>query len=155
MGWYHLRVKPLHSGAYRNVTLGTIAIPLDLKRNVVLERFELGISSTDISLVHGWLCGTLRTITLSTFNEFVISLSNGWIPLHPENNARWGDIDVLFESLARRNSDFKVVFRKEFPYGTLPTYGGVPSFIANYLPLVSSKGLLRLEENRSWKLDSL
>ena len=140
------------------MTLRTIAIPLDLKRNVVLERFELGISSTDISLIHGWLYGTLRTITSPTFNEFVISLSDGWVPLHPENTAHWGAIDVLFESLARRNSDFKVVFKREFPpfpYGTLPT---VPSFIANYLPLVLSKGLLKFENVprvESRKLDSL
>jgi len=111
------------------VTLRTIATPLDLKRNTVLERFELGISSTGIALVHRWLYGTLRTITSPRFNEFVILLPNGWIPLHPETG--WGDIDVLLESLARRNSDFKVVFRRDFhptPDSTLPIYGGVPLF---------------------------
>lgn len=148
---------------YRDVTLETIAVPLDLKRNAVLERFEFDISLTSISLVHGWIYWTLHTIISPTFNEFVILLSSEGIPWHPKNSAGWRAIDWLLESLAMRNPDFKVVFRRDlppYPYGTQDTDGDSPSFIANYLPRATSKDLVKFElvprvENRSRKVDYL
>jgi len=61
--------------------LGTIVNPLDLRRNMVLERFEFTIGATNLSLVHEWIYQTLQTITSPLFNEFVIWLLGSEVPL--------------------------------------------------------------------------
>jgi len=115
---------------------------LNLERNAVLERFEFSIKMSDISLVDGWICGALRTITSPLFNEFVIWFLGGGVSWSPMNIDGWKVVDGLLETLAKRNPDFRVV---------LIGHGDWP-FIASYLPLVRSRGLLRFrysrEENR-------
>jgi len=79
------------------------------------------------------------------------------------NSARWGTVDVLLESLSERNPDFRIVLRGNSPssfYGTWHTNDGVPSFVVDYFPLASSKGLVKFEhiphaENRFGKFGSL
>jgi len=118
---------------------------------VVLERFEFDISSTSFPLVHGWIYKTLRTITSPAFNEFVIWLPDEGIPWNPVNSAGWKAVDASLNVLAERNPGFRVAFRVAFPsfsYDTRCTwctYVGVPPFVVNYLPLVSSKGLVKFE----------
>jgi len=151
--------------AYRGVTSGTIAAPLDLKQNVVLERFEFDISSTSTSTLDGWICLTLRTITSPAFKEFMVWLPNEGISWDrmPMNSDRWGVVDASLVLLSERNPDFRIVLRGDSPssrYGTWRKYNGAPSFAVSYLPLVSSKGLVKFErvphsENRFGKPGAL
>ena len=120
--------------------------PLDLGRNVVLERFEFTIATTHLPYVHGWICRSLRTITSPLFNEFVIWLLGSGFPRSPMNGDGWGTVDASLIALAERNPDFRVVFRGD----------GDRWFIASYLPLVWAKGLIQFHfprgENRFQKL---
>jgi len=103
---------------------------------------------------------TLRTITSPAFNEFVIWLPDEGIPWIPINSAGWKAVDMSLNILAERNPGFRVVIRVAFPsfsYDAWCTYVGVPPFVVNYLPLVSSKGLVKFEhiphvENRFGKI---
>ena len=55
---------------------------------------------------------------------------------------------ALLSALAERNPDFRVVFRVGFPStygGQLSAYPGTSLFVANYLPLTSAKGLVKIE----------
>jgi len=61
---------------------------------------------------------------------------------------RWGTVDALLVALSDRNPDFRIILRGNYPspfYGTWRTYNGVPSFVVNYFPFVSSKGVVRFE----------
>jgi len=63
------------------------------------------------------------------------------------NDARWRPVDLL-DSLSKRNPDFRIVLRGDSPssfYGTWRAYAGVPSFVVDYFPLVSLKGLVKFE----------
>jgi len=115
---------------------------------VVLERFEFTTNMNDISLADGWICEALRTITSPLFNEFVIWFLGGGTPWNPMNINGWKALDAMLDVLAKRNPDFRVVF-----------IDGDWSFIASYLPLARSRGLLRFqysrEENRFKKLGVL
>jgi len=102
---------------------------------VVLERFELNITTNNLSLVHEWISRTLRTITSPVFNEFVIRLLTTGYPWVPLRGDDWGAIDASLDVLAKRHPDFRVVF----------TGCGNSSFIASYLPLAKSNGLIRLD----------
>ena len=118
--------------------------PLDLGRNVVLERLEFTTATTYISLVHGWIHRTLQTITSPLFNEFVIWLLGSGVPWGPMDG--WNAVDALLIALAERNPGFRIVFRGN----------GDESFIAGYLPLVWARGLMQFHfssaENRFQKL---
>ena len=105
---------------------------------MVLERFEFTINRGDISLVDGWICGALRTITSPLFNEFVIWFLDGGVLWSPMNIDGWKAVDAMLDALAKRNPDFRVVL-----IGC-----GDGSFIASYLPLVRSRGLLRFQSSR-------
>ena len=115
----------------------------------MLENFEFDTSLTDLSQTYDWLYWTLRTIDSPVFNQFVIWLPNeGVLAWYPTNTIGWGAVDAVLKFLAERNTFFRVVFRAGFPsflYHTRHTYSGVPSFIANYLPIVSSMGLVKFE----------
>ena len=142
--------------------MGTTATTLDLKQNVVLERFEFDISLASTSQVHGWVYKTLQTITSPVFKELVIWLSNSGAPWDeiPMESAGWGGVDATLESLSERNPDFRIVLRGDSPssfYGTWGNHNGDPSFVVSHLPVVSSKGLVRFErvhdsENRFGKV---
>jgi len=126
--------------------LGTIVNPLDLGRNMVLERFEFTIGATNLSLVHEWIYQTLQTITSPLFNEFVIWLLGSEVPWSLMNSNGWNVVDALLVALAERNPGFKVVFRGN----------GDELFIGSYLPLIWAKGLMQFHfsgaENRLQEL---
>ena len=115
-------------------TNGTIATPLDLKQNVVLERFEFSTVMTNVPLAHGWVYQTLRSITSPVFNEFVVWVLN-WRQLweQPITGDGWKVVDELLVSLAQRNPGLRVVFMGN----------GQWSAVVNHLPLTRSKGLFR------------
>jgi len=135
--------------------------PLDLKQNVVLERFELDISAAGAPPIRGWIYLTLRTINSPAFKEFTIWLPNKGIPWDqtPMDSARWWGVDSWLLSLSKRNPDFRIVLRGDSPsssYGTWYNHNGVLSFVVSYWPLVSSNGLVKFErvphsENRFGK----
>ena len=131
--------------------------PLDLERNVVLERFQFNVQLSCISLVPKWIYRTLRTITSPLFKEFsfsVLCAMRMW--WHFTVSDGWDDVDMLFNVLSERNPDFRVVFRGNWPYYKGGGSGTIPGFLKSYLPLVSSKGLVKFEhvpdaENQFWK----
>ena len=127
-----------YSDAYYEVTVETTVNPLDLRRNVVLERFEFTVATTDLSLVHEWVYRTLQTVISPPFNEFVIWLLGSEVPWTPMNGDGWKVVDALLIALAKRNPGFRIVFR----------WHGDESFITSYLPLVRSKGLVLLIQCR-------
>ena len=142
--------------------LGTVAVPLDLKRNVVLERFEFITKLSNLWQIHGWIYKTLRTITAAPFNEFVVWILNlvyPWSLRYTMSDDGWRAVDALLNVLAERNPDFRVVFRGDFDsfrYGVRGVHDTIRWLIEDHLPLVSSKGLVRFEqvphtENRFWK----
>jgi len=101
-------------------------------------------------------------ITSTRFDEFVIWILDGahlWSQQYPPSDVGWEDVDALLNILAERNPDFRVVFRGDFDsfrYGMEGENGTVRRLINDYLPLVSSKGLVGFEpvrqvENRFWK----
>jgi len=123
--------------------------PLDLGRNVVLESVEFTIVTADLSLAHRWIYQTLQTITSPLFNEFVIWILGWgapWSLVSDDAYDGWMAVDALLVALAKRNPDFRVAFRRH----------GSCSFIASYLPLVWSKGLVQFRcpraENQFEKL---
>ena len=97
--------------------MGTIATPLDLERNVVLERLELSVQFYSLPKVYRWVHRTLRKITSPLFNEFVfwiLSTTFLWNPSYPisaETVDRWKAVDALLNALAERSPDFRVVVR--------------------------------------------
>lgn len=111
---------------------------------MVLERFEFNIHLSSLSLVHGWIYWTLRTITSPLFNEFMIWVLGEVHPWSPMNTNGWKAVDVLLNVLAGRNPDFRVVFKGDI-YTFRDGHGGICSFIEGYLPLVSAKGLVRFQ----------
>ena len=127
---------------------GTTVTPLDLKRNVVLERFEFDASLTSLCQIHGWIHRTLQTITSPLFNEFVIWLPDQVIPWHPMRGDGWKVVDGLLNVLAERNPDFRVVFKGCFYSFFQGNLDGVRSFITSYLPLISSNRLVKFEYAR-------
>ena len=122
--------------------MGTVATPLDLKQNVVLERFELSAKITNLSLAHRWIHQTLQSITSPVFNEFVIWVLDFGYPVSPMNGDGWRAVDALLVCLAERNPGLRVLFMGS----------GHWSVITSRLPLAESKGLFRfgsrLVENR-------
>ena len=159
-------VELLYPHGCCDVTMGTIATPLDLERNVVLERLELSVQFYSLPKVYRWVHRTLRTITSPLFNEFVfwiLSTTFLWNPSYPisaETVDRWKAVDALLNALAERSPDFRVVVRGDSSstqcHGTENDHGAVRWFTENYLPLISSKGLVKFEyvphvENRFWK----
>ena len=96
------------------------------------------------------------------FNEFTLSILS--IPLwnlsSPISTYDWEAIDASLITLAERNPDFRVVLRGN---STTRRYSGIENdlyalrwFAERYLPLVSSKGLVKFEfvptvENQFWK----
>jgi len=112
--------------------LGAVATPLDLKQNVVLERFELSGKMSTLSLAHVWIYQTLRSITSPTFNEFVIWILSSGYPVAPINSRGWGAVDTLLVSLADRNPGFRVTFMGN----------GRWAAIKRHLPFANSRGLL-------------
>ena len=127
---------------------GTIVITPDLKRNVVLERFELDASLTSLCEIHGWIHRTLQTITSPLFNEFVIWLPDQVIPWHPMRGDGWKVVDALLNVLAERNPNFRVVFKGCFYSFFQGDSDGVRSFITSYLPLISLNRLVKFEYAR-------
>jgi len=83
------------------------------------------------------------------FNEFAIQLLMAGYPWVPMDRDGWGAVDALLGVLAKRYPDFRLVF----------TGDGDWSFVASYLPLAKSNGLIRVDsphvENRFKKLDLL
>lgn len=149
-----------------------IADPLDLERNVVLERFEFSVQLSNLWRAHGWVHETVRTIRSPLFNEFVIwILGASWSPRFQQSVEGWKAVDELLGLLAERNPDFRVVFRGEFRSFHYNSNGAgsdidvqdginIRSIIDDQFPLVSSKSLVKFErvvcvENRFWKLGVL
>jgi len=116
--------------------LGTVATPLDLKQNVVLERFEFTTNVVNVPLAHGWVYQTLQSITSPVFNEFVVWVLNWRNPWDsPEiPGDGWNAVDALLVSLAKRNPDLRVVFMGN----------GQWSAVEHHFPLTKAKGLFRL-----------
>jgi len=123
-------------------------IPLDLKRNVVLESFEFNISLNSVSLVHEWVYQTLRTITSPAFNEFVIWILDSGFSQAQMNRDGWAAVDALLKSMVERNPNFMVVFRggfHSFRDNALGDSDGARSFVAIYFPLVLSSRRVKFE----------
>ena len=141
---------------------------------MVLERFEFTFQLSSLSQLDGWVYDTLQTITSPAFNEFVIWILNTIYPWNlrfPVSAGGWGAVDALLYDLAKRNPDFRVVFKGDFrsfhysgneedPDSDVQIGLNIRSLIDGHFPLVSSKGLVTFEqvphvENRFWKLGVL
>lgn len=134
--------------------------PLDLERNVVLERLEFNVQSFNLSQVHQWILRTLQTITSPQFSEFTLSILtiSLWNQSSPTRTGDWEAVDALLNVLAKRNPNFRVVLRGDSTgrRGVENDVDAIRWFAEGYLPIVSSKGLVKLEnvpivENRFWK----
>lgn len=126
--------------------MGTIGLPLDLKRSVVLERFEFAVRWPEVSTVPGWIHQTLRTITSPLFNELVIwilHVTHPWGPPQLMNSNGWKVVDASLVVLAGRNPDFRVVVRGGFAGGNRVVRQRIES---DYLPLASLNGILKFEQ---------
>ena len=111
----------------------------------MLERLELNIQLSNLSQVHGWVHQTLQTINSPLFNEFVVWVLGAGYPWSPRGISGWKAVDELLDVLAGRNPDFKVVFKGDLYSFLHGDYDGVRSLIESYLPLVSSKGLVKFQ----------
>ena len=126
---------------------------------MVLERFEFNVSLRNISLVHGWIHRTLRTITSPAFNEFVLWMLDTGSPWTRMDRDGWAAVDALLESIAERNPNFRVVIKGgyySFMDGVFSD-DGARTFLSDYLPLASSSRWGRFEfvgrsQNRFGKL---
>jgi len=109
--------------------------PLDLKQNVVLERFELSAKETNLPLAHGWIYKTLQSITSPVFNKLVFWILGSEYPVAPDpiNGDGWKSVDALLVSLANRNPGLSILFMGS-------VHGSV---IVRYLPLTRSMGLFK------------
>ena len=139
---------------------GVIVIPLDLRQNVVLERFEFNVSLSILPRMEEWIYWTLQSITSSLFKEFVIwVLTEGYL-WGPVNGDGWKAVDALLNTLAERNPNFRVVIKGcfySFLHGVRGGFEGVRSLVEGSLPLALSNGLVKFEcvpraENRFRKL---
>ena len=101
----------------------------------------------------GWILRSLRTITSTLFEEFVIWIVDTVYPCTSRyrrlSSDNWKNVDALLSILAERNPDFRVVFRGDFDaFGC--SIGGrhdrVGLVVRDCLPLVLSKGLVRFEQ---------
>ena len=98
-------------------------------------------------------------MTSPLFNEFTFSILHALSPVLAHSTDGWKAVDASLNALAERNPDFRVVFRVDSPpqrRGVENDYGAVHQFTESYLPIVSSKGLVKFEyvshkENRFWK----
>jgi len=119
---------------------------------VILKRFEFSTKLSALWQIDRWLRKTLRTITSTLFNEFVIWILGVVLPWglrYPLSDVGWGGVDALLNNLAKRNPDFRVVFRGDFDsfrYGTGSGRDTVRHLIEDHLPLISSKGLVKFEQ---------
>ena len=140
--------------------------PLDLSKNVMLERFKLIIDLTRLPIGRGWVCRMLQTVTSPAFNELVIWSLYGWRLWDQQSTGSWEDLDALLSVLAERNPDFRVVFRAvppqspQSPHDIWHTCEEVRSLTTSCLPLASLMGLLKFEhahdaEDIDWKMDCL
>ena len=75
-----------------------------------------------------------------------------WNPSYPvtaDSVDGWKVVDALLDTVAERNPDFRVVFMGDSCHprrrGFGNDHGAVRWFAESYLPLASSKGLVRLE----------
>ena len=125
----------------------TIAVPLDLKRCVALERFEFTVELQSVSEVHDWILQTVRTITSPLFNEFVIwilrTTFHRWGQLWSLSKEGLKAVDASLNVIAGRNPNFRLVFQGDFSgeYGVIRHVVGI-----DYLPLASSKGYMMFEQ---------
>ena len=131
----------------------TLANPLDLGQCVALEAFEFNTMLSTVWKVSRWILQTLRTVTSTQFNEFVIwilDVTYPWFLRYPLlSDDSWGTLDVLLSALAERNPDFRVVFRGDFDSFRCSIGGEhdkVGSLVKRHLPLFSSKGLVKFEQ---------
>jgi len=119
---------------------------VDLGQNVALERLEFTVRITELALADECIYKALQTITSPLFNEFAIWLVGSGVPGSPMNGDGWKAVDALLIALGERNPGFRIVFSGH----------GDESFIACYLPLVLSKGLVQFyfssAKNRFQKL---
>jgi len=119
---------------------------VDLGQNVVLERLEFTVRIAELALADECIYKALQTITSPLFNEFAIWLVGSGVPGSPMNGDGWKAVDALLIALDKRNPGFRIVFRGH----------GDESFLASYLPLIWSKGLIQFHfssaENRFQKL---
>ena len=116
---------------------------------MALERLEFTISLSGIATARNRVYWTLRTITSPVFNEFVIWLLDAKIPWTQMDHNDWRDMDAFLSySIAKRNPDFRVVFKGNFTSFRDSTWGnsdGVRSLITNLMPLVSSNRWAKFE----------
>lgn len=134
--------------------------------------FEFTLELPSLSRVAGWVYDTLRTITSPLFNEFVVWILDTSYPRNlrfPTSAEGWETVDGLLYDLARRNPDFRAVFKGDFRSFHYSSVGGdsdvqdgtnIRSLIDHHFPLVSSTGSVKFEqvphvENRFWKLGVL
>jgi hypothetical protein len=124
----------------------TIEIPLDFTRSTVLEKLEFTFELPGISEVLIWLDRTLRTVTSPLLNElalWILDRGYSWSRLYSGGGSNdWEVVDASLNVLAKRNTDFRVVFRGDFgrAYDLIRQSVGT-----RYLPLVSSKGIVGFE----------
>ena len=93
---------------------------------------------TNLSSVHGWIYGTLQTITSLVFNEFAIRPLDSGYPWNRINGYCWGGVDALLDIPATRNPDFMAVLMGRRDW----------HFLTCYLPLAKSMGLIRFGSPR-------
>jgi len=115
----------------------------------VLERVELSLTFSSLGHIHRWIYDTLQTTTSTMFNEFaiwILNIEHPWSLQSPFSDAGWETLDALFNVLAERNHDFRVVVKGDlhsFHPGIRDLHDAVRLFIKGLLPLVSSKGLVK------------
>ena len=134
---------------------------------MALKRFEFNAKLSELWQLPGWIHDTLRTITSTRFEEFVIwvldEVAHMRSPHYPPSGVGWEGVDTLLNALTERNPDFRIMFKGDFDSfrcGMEGEYSTARRLIEGRLPLLSSKGLVKFEpvrqvENRFWKSDLL
>ena len=115
---------------------------------MTLERLELHIELASLPRANGWIYRTLRSITSSAFNEFVIWVQSGGYEQELADPNGWKTVESSLGALAEHNPDFRVVFKADPPsflYGNLHIYDRARSFFESYLSVVLSKGFAKFE----------
>lgn len=121
---------------------------MDLKDCPALEKFEFKADCENIASVPGWLYRTLWKINSPSFKEFTISISgcSSVVYLHTAMGGDdWKTVDAYLFVCSKFQPSFKVVFRMDFEGGEAIA---VRKFIGKRFPLVSKKGIVKIEHAR-------